>query len=426
MLGALLSQVKGVFGKAYLYAGLIPASALVFGWALFRAGRQGLQQATADIFITTRAGIGGPLLHVVALLGLALFFFAIRQFLVSMLETLPIPVVRNHLVSRQVQRRQRALVRLEEALTQRTAASWPGRGFTKPFVYQSVTVLPPGKAVAASSRARAKFEKALAADKVSSLSRHEANEILGGLAAILVIEGQSADSPAEVKSEIKKWDALHSKRGAGEVLAAVTLEADRRFVKSRRGLSRWPAEAWIEPTALGNRQAALDDYAQGRYGIDTGSLWVRLVGVLDPAERAEVSDAELSVEVMVNLSVALAALALGAAAVILFRAVHAVGTAHAVPTWTEVLFILVPIALARAAYEGAVYAHRGLALRIIRLVDLRRLRLVQELGYSITTVEEEMRLFKELKGFFSSGTPRSPSRTVITQQPPQAEATPNE
>jgi hypothetical protein len=419
MLGALLSQVKGVFGKAYLYAGLVPAAVVVFGWALFRGGRRGLEEVTTDLFVGAKGGGGGPLVRALVLLSLGLLLFAIRQSLVTMLQTLPLPRIRQRLVARQTQRRQQAQQELEEALTRRTAAGWPQRNFAKPFVHPTIAVPSPAAAITASRGARDVFAQCLAPVPSTSVDVRKAGKILDGLTAILTIGGQSQNLPHGVRSEIADWRNLVETHGAERILAALALEADRCFVRSRRKLDRWPAEEWIEPTALGNRQAALDDYAQARYGIDTGSLWVRLAGVLEPPERREVSDAELSVEVMVNLCVSLFALALGTATVTTFDSLKAIGAGHVVPDWTAVWFILLPLVLAWAAYAGAVYAHRGMALRVIRLVDLRRLRLLQALGYRVTTVEEEVRLFNELRGFFSAATPRSPSRPVFMLEPPQ-------
>ena len=102
--------------------------------------------------MATKGGAGGPLLRALVLLALALLFFAIRQFLVMTLQTFPVPGVRDRLVARQTHRRRRAQVELEEALTRRTAAGWPGRGFAKPFVYPNVAVLSPGEAVLSSVR----------------------------------------------------------------------------------------------------------------------------------------------------------------------------------------------------------------------------------------------------------------------------------
>ena len=224
----------------------------------------------------------------------------------------------------------------------------------------------------------------------------------------------------ERRDEQAEWRTLYDSRASKEVIDRIRADVFRRLVETTARAQEQPeTEEQLAPTLLGNRVAALDDYAESRYGIATSALWTRLWGVLGQAERQEIANAQLRVEMLANMTVAFAFVALLSAGTSIYRAVRVNSTALVIDWWT-VLFAAVCVALTMASYRTAVYAFGGVADGITRLVDLHRVRVLTTFGLeSPATFADERAMFGELRTLFANG-----DATALASRPLRKAKTP--
>lgn len=311
MLGALLGQLKTYFGKVYLATGLLPALVVFLAWAWRRSGRDGVQGALDGLIAKTPTG--AAVLFVGLVLGLGFVLYAARGAIFLWFAGVPsfFGPVREYM--RRDQRRQRDRVAEQLALAEfglnaliwlRTAAGTPTNA--PPARYG----LPgPGEAARLSGVA---FD-ALAAAAADSDGGGGPVSVRGVVvcAACALYARSHADGKLDaVASLLARWRAACAPAHACGLLDGVNTELFEEMVEAKRDLSKFPEKAaWIMPTILGNRLAALDDYAEKRYGIDTTTLWLRLLRLIPDPDKQEISGATLGVQAALNLSVSCAAVA---------------------------------------------------------------------------------------------------------------------
>lgn len=114
--------------------------------------------------------------------------------------------------------------------------------------------------------------------------------------------------PGDWEAELTAWRNLCASSNFSVVKQFRQTETESvflaKYARARRILDRVPADAWLEPTALGNLLAALDEYGQARYSIDTGSLWSRIEQLATKEQRSAVRSAQLNLESAANLTAA--------------------------------------------------------------------------------------------------------------------------
>ena len=89
--------------------------------------------------------------------------------------------------------------------------------------------------------------------------------------------------------------------------------------------------------------------------------------------------------------------------------------------WRALAFIAGSLVLAGTFYRTGVFAFGAVSERIVRLVDLQRLRLITGVGYAPpATVDEELQIFRELNDFFGSGNQRDLKRKLTPPPAPKA------
>lgn len=419
MLEALFDQIKGVIGKTYVVAGLIPAAVIVLGWRWFQQGKDEPRRWVALLLNKPEDASIEAVSLLVVVAGLGLFFFTARRLLLHLFQSLPgrlLAPMRKVLLGRQRKLWHQANQDRQISLWNYTLLRWPSRSFEKPKYVPSFIEPKDLKATIEASK-KARVVVAGLASPGGSVTRvstaEEIDTITAGL-GLLYSHYREAANSQDCEAEIKEWAALTSQSRARSVFEEAGDEVSRRLLDARRRSRMFPGnERWIQPTALGNLVAALDDYAESRYNIDTATLWTRLWGTLSPEERSEVSDSQLSVETFTNLSVALACLALAMAVAAIREGHHQVLVGASPYDGRMLRFVLVTPALAWVSYRSAVYAFGALSEKVIRLVDLKRLAVIRALGFkSPATVGEEKELFRGLRGFFTQGTPLDEKREL--------------
>jgi hypothetical protein len=135
------------------------------------------------------------------------------------------------------------------------------------------------------------------------LSGGDSAIVIKGLTNLFILVTDSASFPgrrSQVNAELRRWRAAATPE-AKVVLEMLADQVFREWTKAFAEAEKYPSGPWIYPTVLGNRIAALDDYAEQRYGMDTASMWERMWWILPTKAKQEISDARLVVEVFVNL-----------------------------------------------------------------------------------------------------------------------------
>jgi len=402
ILDALIAQARGAISRAYLIAGFVPALAVALGWQLHEAkGVAGLQRDIESLLLLKTAQLpAATLARVVGIAALGALFYGGRGLILRLLqEGPPVAFVRKNLIERQVRRwweRRQQQSRSERDLafldylvnSDFTYVNWPA-GFRAT----------PAEATASSRCARAYVNKL-----ATFASRGEWSD--GPLNAELVVAGLRGFYSMALADRVHEqiaWRQLYASAEGAMVIDRISAEVFRRMVEATASAQEQPEqEKQLAPTLLGNRVAALDDYAASRYNIATSTLWTRLWGVLGQAERQEIANAQLRVEVLANMTVAFAATGAIATAASVYRAVRVAGAAIVIDWWT-VAFTAVCLALTAGSYRTAVYAFGGVADGIIRLIDLHRVRVLMTFGLAQpATFADERAMFKELAEFFGN------------------------
>ncbi|MGW4803257.1 hypothetical protein [Kitasatospora sp. NPDC004272] len=155
----------------------------------------------------------------------------------------------------------------------------------------------------------------------------------------------------------------------------------------------------LRRTALGNALAAAEDSAGRPYGLDAVAAWPRLYPVLGPDVRTLVDDRRDALDGAVRITAVMTVTA-AAAGVLLVRT-----------SWW-LLLALLPLAVAAAAYRGAVQAALGYGESIRVAFDLHRANLLKALQFAPPASQaDEHALHTELSDFWRQGIPLDPART---------------
>lgn len=402
---ALAGQATNAIAKAFLISGIAPASTLLLGWRVYEVGPNGLR---ADIVAAFNADISGLTANgVVLLLALAVtaaLFYAARTAVLRGLQSPPTAPLRKYLTHVQVARYWAADAHVRELERRLTPLSLMIDG---PPTLGSATTTGPAleHACEVSAAARNHLQALIVSAKngVVELDSAATSGVEAGLRALY-----EANWPL---SETSAWRGLLQDLDAREVLTRIHADIFRLLHSAKTRQQELPDdERWLKPTRLGNLSSALDDYCERRYGLSTSALWLRLWSILSDTERADVAASQLAVEGMANQTAAFLLLCAGIAATAASAAIqgYAVG---AVPglEWRSVGFLLGYAGLAVGAYRSCVFAFGAVGERVMRLVDLHRLRLIATLGYpSPKSVADELRTFAMLRKFFD-GAENDPS-----------------
>lgn len=443
---ALVDELKGVLGKGYLLAGVIPAAVfmMAFRWYVRR------DSSLAEVFTSlspllvkdSSDGLAALVAFASTTLFLAVVLFAARSALLDFVQRLPGRVMRwprELLQRRQAIKLQRALHNGEQHLHGLTVLKWALDG-----AFEQPDYLPPhrepldwAEMIERSAVGREAFEACL--PKTGAVPKppppRQAKRIIEGL-SVLYDRAVGDLDDENLQDELSLWKIALAQppEGAdppdrpktGRRLRAELLlqllkgHLRRQWALPRQRLEGFPRDEHILPTTLGTRAAALDGYTLDRYGIDASTLLVRLWAVLDEAEQKSLANIRLSLEFFLNLGAALLLLVPAALARNLYDAWplslptdrSLQGLAAAVDLRT-VFFVAIPFLLAALLYRAAVFTYGALAEKVLRNVDLKRLDLIAKLGYERPkTVGEEQELWRELSGFFVDGYDRDPQRPL--------------
>jgi hypothetical protein len=258
---------------------------------------------------------------------------------------------------------------------------------------------------------------------VLSVRVRQVDAIISGVFALyrLACDPRWSSGLPWVADEIEEWRKVIGTLAGRDIIKLVRDDVLRSVDKAFAERGKFGDEHYVFPTALGDLISALDDYGQNRYGIDTTTMWDRVWWILPKEVKADVSDARLSVETLINLIFALGL----TGAVIIAGQVASCGFGYDATTSCMPLraggWIAACWVLALMAYGGARFAMEVLASKIASLVDCYRLAALSQLGFAPKTIGEEQDILRQLKGFFTQAT-RLDSALAIAAAKSEAKA----
>ena len=198
------------------------------------------------------------------------------------------------------------------------------------------------------------------------------------------------------EDELSKWRSLCASTNfvAAKKLQQIESDSDSlvQYPRARRILDRAPADAWIEPTALGNLMAALEEYGQARYAIDTSSLWSRIEQIATKEQRAAVAAAKLGLESAANLTAAFFLVAW-------MPLVSPSGSTNVL--WNRIAlpsFLLGGLLFAGISYVGTLSAAESLSERMKAVIDVNLLSLLRVMGLQPTSGKQQREMLDALGG----------------------------
>ncbi len=350
MLASIFSKVTESLGKTFAYAGLLPAAVLIVMISLHATSTHILSEVGQALLRSEDSWKSAVWLGGLWLAG-AFLFYAVRAPVFSLFQIIPDGVLGRWLLFRRVKRREQLSRELQEIVWRKTALAWLeklglDRSKIGTFPYWIVRPSPQQSL----SDSRIGREALLAVDRTAgdalNLTPGPCAAIGSGIFRLFLLARSRHPPDVEhaIEAEIAGWRATIDSERASAVIALVEQDIDRQFARAFQACERFGGGAFIFPTEVGNRISALDDYALQRYGIDTATIWNRLWWILPKEARAEVSDARLALEALLNLTIALWLAALA----ILTRQVSACGplpTFGESPCHSTRTIILVAIAL---------------------------------------------------------------------------------
>jgi hypothetical protein len=417
MFSSFLGQFGTALGKDFLFTGFIPAAVYLLGLRWYVLGSSGL--ASMSVFDSKTTSVA-----VLTLISVGLLFFASRRVLLDILQRLPgapLQPLREWLIRREIARYRKLRNEKDRLLSWLTAIDWPKGGF------QSPGFLPPWavrefSTYTALCEARRGFRMlqrlTVTRDNGGILSWGEdVSAVASGIWSLYLLAGQAKEDPAYAIHQ-REWEALLNEICVLEPnpLSEVRRVVNARWVEVFGKCKNLPDDEWATPTRLGSQFAALEAYAKKRYCIDTSALWVRLWGVLSSDEKKTFAETQLRIDTAVTACWSLAALAVS----VLVSWAMGIRPEHptirpftfAPVAWAGT-FVIGGFALSRLAYFSAVYVFGSFAEGIIRVIDLHRLELLEQLGYEAPTrVSEELIYWRELRQFFTQGKPKKLQRKL--------------
>ncbi|HET9495233.1 MAG TPA: hypothetical protein VFR15_13475 [Chloroflexia bacterium] len=410
-LGALFGQFKGVFGKPYLLAGILPAVFFTFGWLYLTGDWASALDRVATVDKNTPAKTLSAGL-VILLLGVV--FFASRTVLLRITQTMPgtlLTPLRNAWTRKRLEARSAAIAARQKVVHELTAVRWYKHDFVEPtYITEGVEeVGDTVEVINRSSDARAAIGEVRRKANGARPNETQAERITAGLAALYVHTVKNAPATA---AEVQNWRDLMDEEESIEVVERAAELLQRMYGQRVSAVQAMPDVVSVKPTALGNCFASMEDYSYRRYKMDTTTMFNRIWGVLTKDQRSEIADTQLTVEVLVSLSWCAALLGVGT-----LISYAAIGVLVGPGSLLRVPAVLGQgvgfVALAVLFYHGALLAAGELQSKVTRAIDLNRIPMIKKLGYAVpATVAEELLFFQELQGFFVQANARDGARKL--------------
>lgn len=408
MLASIFGKVTSSLGKTFVFAGLLPSGVLLLVVLLYFTPFAVLARIEQDLLAKPDSWKSLAWLGCIWL-AIGFLLYSLRAPILSLFQLAPSSAVGRRVLFRRIAKRERlkrARIEQERVIT---AINWlTNLGLDRAEIGDIPFWL--ARSYQGHERAiqqsRAGRERLLQVDRtvgdVLTLTVDASDAIAAGIFALFQLAKYRRDPDVElaISAEIAGWRFAFASREARAIMAFVRQDTERKVARAFRASSRYGEGPYIFPTRIGNLIAALDDYGLKRYGIDTATFWDRLWWVLPKDVKAEVSDARLALEALLNLLIALflalATIAGSQVAVCGFKS-PLFGTCDGT---RAVIFLVAAGILVLLVYRGAAFALEVLSIKMTSLIDMYRLAALGQIGFVPKTVGQERSIYKKLKGLF--------------------------
>jgi hypothetical protein len=412
--------------KGLVLAGLCPSLIFSFGLIFCLQGPDGITSTLESAYRSFPALAAKSTPFLAANLVFAFLLYALRPVILHFYRRAPIPPLRELMLRLSAWKRERADKKLQIAVWRLDVARWLQSGFqSDTFVAPVVVDAQKESPVLAETVPKSKEVRGwIAEDSAMQWRSHRrsAFSIFEKLHLLAAQRTRVQDKAAELAKEPGRTDAQNWAKGEefldikapGDELTE-ELEAWRNLCRgslsiqnrakdfddyllhgrhrdSASALGDYPNAVWIEPTRLGNIFAALEDYAEKRYGMDTAQLWSRLEAIVPKQQREQIAGYQMALSSLLNANLALCLLAV-------FAVVIGVG-AH---DWREWAFAACSFAAAYLCQRAALYSASGLREKIEAAVDLNVLRWLRSLGSVPPDADARFLTIQQLGNFFKGG-----------------------
>ncbi len=206
---------------------------------------------------------------------------------------------------------------------------------------------------------------------------------LGSSAFALPLDHLAELDPPKTEAQ-KKWDLVYQK--LVERWNYLQLVTFNDFPKS---------PSLVLPTRLGNVIRSFEHYADTEYGMDSVTVWPRLIAKIDSSYAESIDDAKTSFDSMLNFSVLSGVFALIAASIgIVYQ--KPFGSPDLLINW--LLQIAVSVVLSYLFYLGSISRAASWGVMVKGAFDLYRNDLLEQLGYkkNPATKAEERELWDNI------------------------------
>jgi hypothetical protein len=413
MIGGLLDKITASLGKSFVFTGLLPAAVLLAIIGFYRYGLapfwDRLPAKPDDLKNLTALGVEWLIIGFI--------LFAIRTWIFSQFQQIPRGRFGPLLLRQALRRRDDAQAEADALDWKFTVVKWRTTHFAPDdAIYRpsSIAPAPLAEVLRKSRLARTRLESMAERKKIYP-GWWDCKTVLDGLCALfafVVNKPLNPQNQTPIDEEIARWRTLAADSRHEAVLGKLEDYLQRESAIAFEVSQQYADGAWVYPTAMGNRLAALDDYAERRYGMATATMWDRLWWVLPDRARQEIADARLNVETLLNLGAVFLLSAIAIAVALIGVLSHRLTGCLPDVSVTRVLLGLVSLIFALGCYRGAIFAIDAVAAKMMSLIDTNRLQLLAGLGFVPKTVADEFGVLSELNAFFVQAIARQPDRAI--------------
>ena len=425
MFSELAGKAAESFGRAYVYAGLLPALLLIFG---IRAVTGGDVVTELDALLDAD-GKGLTKLGIATLL-VSVIFALSRETIVSFFEDLPgrvLAPVRYWLTRLALRKRARIDDRIARGESEFSAvrwlipeSTWGNQG--DPYVgaavpqqdWESVRHLSEaGRNTVIALRDRA-------GGKVDAVAAKAMRVIGASALALYAFSARHLHDRRAAEEELRWKTLFESAPSVPLILSLTSNHIQRELVAPVTKKKTYPDGIWVKPTRIGNILSALDDYAKKRYGMPTYLLWRRLWWVLPDKHREEIGAARVVLEGLLCSTLAVVIVAVWAGLCLLFKLpwLSRVPAGSSLGSYALALTTIAAVLASVVPYRLALTSSLGLTQKVTALVDLHRLSLLKAIRSPPANAQEEFERFDALKKFWNYGEPRPTSLYAAPDQKP--------
>jgi hypothetical protein len=409
-------NISGRAWRGVFLTGALPASVCMLVLTFEFSGWGGCTALLQKIFEWKADGLASVAGTLLATATASVILYAARMPIFEFFQTLPVWKLHEWRLNHYSKKRKEADFAVARCLWQIDVARWKDREFEEhAFVDERIlrSEKPPDEKTLPGTAQSVFAKVANPANDFRDALRKELMDLLGQLHIATANRTRVVENTNQFTSDGNWLDAVLSE--LRQLYKTDNLFAERvkslddsllydYYSRRYKVLRRFPAEAWIAPTEIGNTLSALDDYATQRYGIDTSTLWSRVVTVLSDEQRDALQGSQTVVSLLLNLTVALVLLSVASAGNLIYLR----NQLFSGPFLAGIAVTLSAPLLAWLSLRSAEYAANQMRQEIESLLDRHVLRWLRALGLAPNSLKQRNEMLAALGGWLNGATPDVP------------------